>query len=225
MLIWKTNSLDVNIASVRYRCLLPLRYLKLQGYKSLILYGSQKIPFNLSQKYDAIIFVKSFTSYDLSLARQANQARIPIILDICDNLFIDEYAPKADNKPSDFFKQMSVYASAIITTGEALKNVIDREKLQPIPVFMIPDGNETLADVEGAILLIRRWKKWIKIANFEPFYCYKQIRNKLQKIINHYINNSFKNGKKIIKKMRGYKKFFQISFHSQYPFCMYPPKL
>jgi glycosyltransferase involved in cell wall biosynthesis len=167
MLIWKTNDLNINIASVRYRCLLPLRYLELIDYKSCVYSKNDRLKFQ--SKSDIIIFVKSFTAHDLDLAQQANQAGVPIILDICDNIFLEEYiSPESQNlPPSQIFKQMSQIASAIVTTGVTLKGFIQAEIGTSIPIFVIPDGNETLTDVKQAFLFVK-WQRWLKLAIYRP---------------------------------------------------------
>ncbi len=167
MLIWKTNSFDVKIASVRYRCLLPSRYLESRGYKSCFHSGNNPIDFSRKSDSDVLIFVKSFTPYDLYLSKKAKEAGIPIILDICDNIFIDEYTSKYKFKPSQIFKEMSEVASAIVTTGVALKDKIQTEVNSSIPIFIVPDANETVEDINYAIF-IYKWGRWLKLFLYRP---------------------------------------------------------
>ncbi|MEH2255596.1 hypothetical protein [Nostoc sp.] len=165
MLIWKASSLNINLASLRYRCLIPLHYLELCGYKSCIYSNCDEIKFN--KKLDVIIFVKSFKREDLDIAKKAHKLGVPIIIDICDNIFIEEYTTRIDNIPSENFKEMAKVASAIVTTGIVLENVIRAEIGESIPIFIIPDGNETLEDVKQAMNCIK-WTRWIKIAIYRP---------------------------------------------------------
>ena len=167
ILIWKTNDLNINIASVRYRCLFPLHYLELLGIKSCIYSKNDQIQFN--GQTDIIIFVKSFTSHDLYLAEQAKKAGVSIILDICDNIFLQDYLGENTQNvaPSQIFKQMAQIASVIVTTGVTLKSVIETELGIDIPIFVIADGNETLEDVKNALFYIK-WKRWAKLAIYRP---------------------------------------------------------
>ncbi len=176
MLIWKTNSFDIKIASVRYRCLLPSRYLESHGYKSCFYAGKNQINVDGLSQSDVLIFVKSFTPYDLFLSKKAKEAGIPIILDVCDNIFIDEYISKCKFKPSDIFKEMSEAASAIVTTGSALKNIIEREINSSVPVFIIPDAHETVEDVNYA-LSICKWRRWLKLLIYRPISTILLITN------------------------------------------------
>ncbi|BAY80995.1 hypothetical protein NIES267_04600 [Calothrix parasitica NIES-267] len=178
MLIWKTNSFDIKIASVRYRCLLPSRYLELNGYKSCFYAGNNPINFKDKSDSDVLIFVKSFTPYDLSLAKKAKEAGVPVILDICDNIFIDEYVSKCQFKHSEVFKQMSEVASAIVTTGVALKDTIETQVNSSVPIFIIPDANEAVEDIKYA-LYIGKLGRWLRLFSYKPVSTVDIIRNSL----------------------------------------------
>ena len=156
MLIWKTQTLNVNVASVRYRCLLPLRYLAKGGVHQTICGGAD--PVKITPQTEAIVFVKSFRNQDIDTCKQAKRLGVPIILDLCDNIFIEEYALGKDYVPADNFRSMVQQAAAIVTTGEALKKEIERA-IAPlnasIPIVIIPDGNETLSDIDEAFRITR----------------------------------------------------------------------
>lgn len=147
MLIWKVQSENLNIASLRYRCLIPVKYLKDKKYKSLIVSNEDKIDFYL--KIEAIIFIKSFTKQDLKLAQIARQKNIPIILDICDNIFAEGYAAHSKSNPANFFKEMAKIADAIVTTGTALKSCIKSCIDSSIPIFIVPDASETIVEFQS----------------------------------------------------------------------------
>ena len=160
-LIWKVQTLNVNVASLRYRCLLPLKYLsKLANkarIKQVIVGGTD--PINTPLENTAIIFVKSFLDRDVETCQQAHQSGALIILDLCDNIFIPNYATGNDYVPADNFKQMAIYASAIVTTGEALKEQVT-QAIAPfnltLPIVVIPDASETLADIDETFRATRR---------------------------------------------------------------------
>ena len=156
MLIWKTQTLNVNVASVRYRCLLPLKYLAKRGVHQTIFGGGD--PVKITPQTAAIVFVKSFRNQDIETCKQAEQLGVPIILDLCDNIFIEEYALGKEYVPADNFRRMVERAAAIVTTGEALKKEIERA-IAPlnlsIPIVVIPDGSETLLDIDEAFQITR----------------------------------------------------------------------
>ena len=154
MLFWKVKSENLTVASLRYRCLLPVKYLALQRYQSIIYSNKDEIKFHLKPKI--IIFVKSFSNHDYQLAQQAKAKKIPIILDLCDNIFADGYAETSKTKPADNFRRMVQIASMIITTGVSLKSIIEDQLTLSIPVHIIPDANETITDFESYPQLLER---------------------------------------------------------------------
>lgn len=88
---------------------------------------------------DAIVFVKNFSLECARLAQEAQALGKPVILDLCDNIFIEEYGKGRSVRPSDFFLSMATRADAIVVTTEALAAVV-REKVNDIPVLVVPDG-------------------------------------------------------------------------------------
>ena len=175
MLIWKTQTLNVNVASLRYRCLLPLKYLTQplaqRGIAQTIVGGADPVP--LTPKTSAIIFVKSFRDHDLETCKQAHYLGTPIILDLCDNIFIADYAADSKYVPAKIFRQMAQYAAAIVTTGEALKEQIEialakplSEEIAPLnvtpPIIVIPDASETLVDLDNALRTMR-WQRLLSL--------------------------------------------------------------
>ena len=153
-LIWKVQTLNVNVASLRYRCLLPLRYLSKatakSGVKQVIVGGAD--PVNQALENATVIFVKSFHDHDVETCQRVYQSGASVILDLCDNIFIAEYAAgNNEYVPADNFKRMAPFAAAIVTTGEALKAEV-KQAIAPlnltIPIVVIPDASETLADID-----------------------------------------------------------------------------
>ncbi|PSB04124.1 glycosyltransferase [Merismopedia glauca] len=203
MLIWKSQSDNIRVASNRYRCLFPVKYLKKIGYRSLIYSGKDRIHFYL--KPDAIIFVKSFTPHDLNLAQTASQLGIPIILDICDNILADDYGFQSTIKPQEFFIEMSQLASVIVTTGEALKIAIENKLNISTPILIIPDGNETILDFDEYNLMIKAniyWKRIIYI--FDPHFLVEKTQGTYKKFsqkISKSTINKFKLARKTLKKI------------------------
>lgn len=175
MLIWKTQNLDSTIASVRYRCMLPSQALEKKGIKSLI-YG-RRYPLPLHSSVQAIIFVKSFSNDDVKSCRSAHKLRIPIILDLCDNIFVDNYGQGVArfDLPKDNFLEMTKLATAIVTTGPELKCVIEKYlDVLHCPVWIIPDGCETLENVSYSLRVNAR-KRWLDLLKSNPTYLILEI--------------------------------------------------
>ncbi len=186
MLIWKTQTLNANVASLRYRCLLPLKYLANQGMAQTIYGGADLV--ELTRQAEAIIFVKSFRDKDVATCEQAAELGVPIILDLCDNIFIEDYAADSSYVPADNFRLMARRASAIVATGEALKAEIERALAAPfsgqiaplnIPIVVIPDGCETQLDLDDAFRTTQR--RWLK-AQVNSRSVLKRSRSLYQKV-------------------------------------------
>lgn len=143
---WKVASLNPNIASVRYRAVLPSIALESDAIQSKIF--SRPSLANL-RGIDVLVIVKSLTEEDLFLAEEAKQRGIPIVLDLCDNIFVPGYQGKKKVPPADIFVAMTKHAVAVTTTTEPLAEVI-RGAIGAQPrVFVIPDGIESLSDAHA----------------------------------------------------------------------------
>ena len=142
-----------------------MRYLTQLGISSAIYSGTDPIKFTADT--EAIIFVKTFYAEDIAACEQAYQLGVPIILDLCDNIFIEDYAQDCKYVPSANFLQMAQHATAIVTTGSAMKTAVeeaiadfDRQNSRPLgrslPVVVIPDGSESLSDIKYAFDVTRQ---------------------------------------------------------------------
>ena len=143
---WKVQSLTTNIASVRYRALLPMLALEsVELHNRLFASG---LELNLDG-LDVLVIVKSFTPDDLFLAQQAVSRGIRVVIDLCDNIFIGQYGKSAGKtSPAQIFDAIATQADAIVVTTEPLATVI-RQRLPHVQVSVIPDGIETPAMHKG----------------------------------------------------------------------------
>lgn len=141
---WKLSSANIIVASVRYRALLPALVLEQSGRKNFFFTNSS---FSNLAGLDCLVFVKAFKPEDYLLALEAYRRRIPVVLDICDNIFIQDYGKKypemRSRSPAPVFLQMSEIASAIVTSTDPLASVVREHAPARCPVVVIPDGIET----------------------------------------------------------------------------------
>lgn len=143
---WKVQSLTADIASVRYRALLPMLALESVDVKNRLF--SSGLELNLDG-LDVLVIVKSFTPDDLLLAQHAASRGIRVVIDLCDNIFIGEYGKSAGKtSPAQIFDAIAAQADAIVVTTEPLATVI-RQRLPHVQVSVIPDGIETPAMHKG----------------------------------------------------------------------------
>jgi glycosyltransferase involved in cell wall biosynthesis len=137
---WKVSTLNPNLASLRYRALLPMLALERYGIQRRIIRRPTR---NCLAGLDALVIVKSFTPDDCRLAQDAANIGLPVIFDLCDNIFVEQYGDKTDTSPADIFLLIASVASGIVVTTEPLADVV-REKLnRRVPVYIVPDGIET----------------------------------------------------------------------------------
>lgn len=137
---WKIATFNANIASLRYRSIIPILALEEKNITSKVF--KHREPQYLS-KLDALIIVKSFTIHDYWLAVKSQASGIPVIFDLCDNIFIEEYTYKNDLSPSHVFLMIAMRtATAITVTTEPLANIVRTHIGDTVPIYVIPDGIE-----------------------------------------------------------------------------------
>ena len=140
---WKVASLSFSMASVRYRAMLPLLALEHDGFQCRVFSdaGSEQL-----LGLDLLVIVKSFSSDDFALAQQAVARGIPVVLDLCDNIFISSYGASAlapRTSPAHMFLAMARMASALVVTTEPLAQAVRSRLDTPVPVHVVADGLET----------------------------------------------------------------------------------
>lgn len=152
---WKVSTLNLALASLRYRAMLPLLALEDIGIKCTIFARSSRA---CLAGLDVVVIVKSFTMDDLWLAQKAAELKIPVVFDLCDNVFVEQYGGERRIAPKDVFLRIAGVAHAIVVTTEPLATIV-RERIRGrIPVYVVPDGIENktlLADAKNRLLLPR----------------------------------------------------------------------
>jgi glycosyltransferase involved in cell wall biosynthesis len=147
---WRLSAWGPDIASARYRAAIPARQLAHSGVNSRFSWGRYGVL--EPGRPDAVVFVKTFSERDVELARQAAAAGVPVVLDVCDNVFASGYrAHSPDN-----LRRMAEQAAAVVTTGPALAQVLRRELGSDLPLRIVPDPVEAPGDVRNAVRLLRR---------------------------------------------------------------------
>src|ERR671939_2099026 len=89
---WRVPAGDADIASIRYRCLIPMRHLEPLGIDSDVSWGEVD---PLRSRPRALIFVKALDDADVYHAERAAAEGIRVLVDVCDNVFADGYRPEA----------------------------------------------------------------------------------------------------------------------------------
>ena len=113
MILWKSGTISPRRASFRYRVGLPALYLERLGVRSRFRSGIRFLAFRETR---AVVISKPSDTADIAIARMARRRRIPIVLDLCDNVFAEPYAVRA----RIVVDQIARLASLIVTTTPAL---------------------------------------------------------------------------------------------------------
>ncbi len=153
--VWRLQLDDADIASVRYRCLIPVRHLRALGVLSRLSWG--RFDPLAGERPAAIVFVKSFRDADVAIAERAVADGIPVLLDICDNVFSADYHAQSAR---DGLRRMAPLATAIVTTGPALADVLREQLGSELAVHVVVDALETPDDVRFGERLL--WRERVR---------------------------------------------------------------
>lgn len=144
---WKVTSLSNRIASIRYRALFPLLALRASDVDSHVFAASTS---DQLDDLDVLVIVKAFTVQDVALAHAAAQRGIPVIFDLCDNIFVDSYNRNGSLSPAPVLQSMSGLLSAVVVTTQPLADAVCAHLGSDVPVFVVPDGIEQPALIADA---------------------------------------------------------------------------
>jgi len=144
---WKVSTLNPALASLRYRAMLPILALESFRVESKVFIRPNS---SILTGLDALVIVKSFNWEDYWLAQEAVKNKVPVIFDLCDNIFIDNYQRKGHTSPTDIFLLISGLANAIVVTTEPLATLVRDKTGGRIPIYVVPDGIETTVLLSAA---------------------------------------------------------------------------
>lgn len=135
-LAWIAATADPNVASFRYRCLVPAWALRDHGHESTVFTDELPDP----AAFDALIAVKNAGDRLGKVARAFRAQGKPVFVDLCDNVFIPGYAQRRGPELSaDAVRGLAAHASGIITPNTALDRVV-RQHLVATQSWIVPDA-------------------------------------------------------------------------------------
>src|SRR5262249_22399937 len=140
---------DARVASVRIRCLNPLRELRGRGYPV------ERFDPRRRDRYTAVIFSKRYDDVAYAEARRLRARGAHVVLDLCDNHFYnpDNLAPL--RAASAHLRGLADAADVLVASTEAMAETL-HEEVGPRPVSVIGDAVETTVEgVPGA-----PWDRW-----------------------------------------------------------------
>ena len=142
---WLMKSIDVNSASIRYRCFHFSRVLA-PRFHSTYFTSAHELQRELP-KLDAIIIVKRLDKTLPGLVAKARQYDVPVFLDLCDDLLGPGYSKNefGVNLPR-FLGIAPLLAGVTVPSAEMadrIEGYVTGNGLTPIPIHVVPDIAET----------------------------------------------------------------------------------
>ena len=151
-LAWVAESIDLDVASFRYRCLLPAWALSQRGYRSGIY--CKALP--RAEDYDALIVVKNAAPAAIESARRFRALDKPVIVDLCDNIFVQGYLSRINpSLTPETLSQLGRYASGAVTPTLSLARLLKSRMPHLGPVHVVPDGALTASMFQELKLWLR----------------------------------------------------------------------
>ncbi|HEV7265844.1 MAG TPA: hypothetical protein VGN83_13130 [Falsiroseomonas sp.] len=139
----KVAALRPDMASVWYRGLYPAVHLRALGHR-VDVFDAIATAAQL-RRFDMVILVKPMTLADLGFANAARDQGVPIVLDLCDDVFITGYGSR-HGKETAVCRAVAGMAAAVVTTGPVLAAKLRAMVPAGTPVVEIADPVENEAD-------------------------------------------------------------------------------
>lgn len=139
MIGWKPTSGKRGQASVRLRCLYPLRELRRQGYP-IELFDPRRMA-----SYRLVLYSKRYDEASCREARALQAAGARIVFDLCDNRFHNPRGLESQRAGAKRLREMVSTSDGVTVSSAPLADVIEREVGAVPPLTVIEDPLETSA--------------------------------------------------------------------------------
>ena len=147
---WLSRTHDPHIASARYRIFLPALGLAHAGHEPCIYADPSRVAEDFD-RLDCLIIGKLVDDKIHQVALAAARHGVPVVIDLCDNVFMPEYGGNRGNSYAMYFANCASFASAIVSTGPALTAALC-ERFERLPTIVeIPDPIESRRVVEDVL--------------------------------------------------------------------------
>lgn len=148
--------LTTDVASIWYRALYPAASLAERGWRVDVFdaaHGEAQL-----KRYDALMIVKVLNARALALALEAHRLGVPVFLDLCDDIFVPEYG-SGKGREATYFKATAQVASAVLTTGPVMAELLRSELGEAVPIVIVEDPAETAEQNRIVLRHFRRWRR------------------------------------------------------------------
>jgi glycosyltransferase involved in cell wall biosynthesis len=140
---WISSNADFGVASVRYRLVYPAAFLQKMGWENIVTSSPDSLIKRLPE-LDAIVIVKRLDPGIIRIVSEANDAGVPVVLDLCDDILDQDYRATGHELFRIVFDAIAPRLSGLVTTGSFLKRRFEAYGFKG-PIFVIPDCVETPA--------------------------------------------------------------------------------
>lgn len=141
-IVWLVNSIDIDLASVRYRAFYPAVALQDLGFECELhdrLSGFE----NRLSEFAAIVIVKRLDNTAIRTVGLAVDANVPVFLDLCDDILDIDYRQRDRELFRMVFTAIVDRLSGIVITGGALKRRLESYGVPSEKLFAVPDCIES----------------------------------------------------------------------------------
>lgn len=143
---WISSNADFGVASVRYRLVYPAAFLQKMGWDNIVTSSPDSLIKRLPE-LDAIVIVKRLDPGIIRIVSEANDAGVPVVLDLCDDILDQDYRATGHEMFRIVFDAIAPRLSGLVTTGTFLKRRFEAYGFKG-PILVIPDCVETPALAE-----------------------------------------------------------------------------
>jgi len=147
---WRPAAGDARVASVRIRCLNPLRELRRRGCPVELFDPTRR------DSYAAVIYSKAYGPEVQAEARRLRGKGTRIVLDLCDNHFYNPDGREILRAAAAELHRMLDLSDELVASTEAMADVLRGETGTDRPITVIGDAAET--SIEG--VPSSPWSRW-----------------------------------------------------------------
>ncbi|WP_332769061.1 glycosyltransferase [Phenylobacterium sp.] len=152
---WCIPKLRLDIASVRHRVIYPALALGRLGHVNEMFESADEAMESLG-RLDALVIVKRLDAGMVSLLAAADDAAVPVVLDLCDDILELDYRPRLKTLHRSVFAAMEPRLAAITTTGPYLARRLQAYGTSGHAPFVIPDCAESRKIYAAAQTFVRK---------------------------------------------------------------------
>jgi len=137
LVAWRPHVVDEAVASVRLRCLRPLRELQKRGFPVELFDPAR------AGRYAGVVYAKAYDDDARAEAQRLARAGARILVDLCDNHFYFEQPERKLDLKAQLLREMVALADRVVASTVELARVVREQAGAGKPVTVIEDAVES----------------------------------------------------------------------------------